>query len=364
MPGTAEVGFSYEWDLKFNDKSVDVPFSGLKFTHSISGFGTRGIATGQFEFDLYDVTGFYGTAVLEHTEVHLEEKNKRVLPSRKYYISKRSVNNNVCHFVAYDIMSYTDQEFDITPLYIWFNNGQNAPYGSVLDAIKTQCGFTGISASAAGFEHISFTKEQLTKRTCRAVMEDLAKAVCGVWIAARDNSAVLSCFGKPYESIAVCEKYSEINYQGRQKITKLICINSDTGARKEYFTGEYGTVILIESPFVAADAALDNIIWNRIKNHVYQAWSCKKALIDVISTDPFPPASCSIYFGEKILFAGKTIITPDATGIYISAGSYPQDEEQWKYDDYLTRTKIGINESIGNASIKNTGRIVYVNKNK
>ena len=364
MPRTTEVGFSYEWDLKFGGLSLNVPFSGMKFTHTVSGFGICGVSTGKFEFDVYDKFGQFGEALLEHMEVHLENKNNPSITSRNYYISKRSVNNNICHFTAFDIMSNVDQEFSRSLLDRFFNRNETAPCGNVLEEIRLQCGFTSAAASASGLDLIRFTKEQVTNRTCRAILEDIAKAMCGVWITTRQNGIVLSCLGSSYSESASCDKYSKIDYHGKQKITKLICINSDTGHEVEYSTGEYGTVIKIESPFSAANTALDAIVWDRIRNYIYQAWSCKKSRIEIPGGEPFPESTAHIRFGEKTLIANNVRITPNSTGIYISADCDPQDEEQWKYDDYLTRTKIGINEPIGNAAIKNTGRIVYINKNK
>ena len=340
---------------------MNVPFSGLKFTHSVSGFGTSGVSTGQFEFDIYDKFGQFANSLLDKTEVHLEEKNNRVLPSRTYFISKRSVSNNVCHFTAYDIMHRVEQDFDSFPLSVFFNRNELAPCGNVLSAIQQQCGFTSVLSSASGLDLIEFTREQLTNRTCRAVLEEIAKAMCGVWIATRENGIVLSCLGESYTGIASCDEFSKINYQGRQKITALICINSDTGVRKEYSTGEYGTVIQIKSPFAAKSTEFDNIIWDRLRNYIYQAWSCKNSLLSAYSVEQFPGATARIFFGKTELISNKVNIMPDSTGIYISAGCDPQDEEQWKYYDYMTRTKIGINESVGNLTIKNTGRIVYTN---
>ena len=341
---------------------MEVPFSGLKFTHNISGFGVSGVATGQFEFDLYDTTGVYANAFLENVTAHLEEKDSAVFPSRKYYIAKRSVNNNICHFVAYDIMARVDQEFNSNPLNVFFDRNENAPCGNVLGEIQTQCGLASIGASSPGLEYIEFTKEQLSNQTCRAVLEEIAKIMCGVWIATNENGIVLSCLSDTIPSITYCDKYSEINYQGRQKITKLIFIDSNSGYEREFSTGEYGTVIKIETSLVPTSPDFYAIVWDRVRNYIYQAWSCQKILAG--TGEAFPEATAHIVLGETELVANSLQVTPDSAGVYISASCDPQDDERWKYDDYLTRTKIGINESIGNMVIKNTGKIVFINKNK
>ena len=83
-----ETVFSlYDWDLKFGNSSVNLPFRNLKFTDQINGFGNSGAAVGQFEFDLYDTYGTFSNALLEKVPVHLEEKNNKCLPSREHNFS-------------------------------------------------------------------------------------------------------------------------------------------------------------------------------------------------------------------------------------------------------------------------------------
>lgn len=102
MPQTAATVFSL--DLKINGNSVTAPFGNLKFSRSVSGFGESGVSTGQFEFDLWDESGYYGEAILSDASVRLYETNGAFLPSAEYYISKRSVNGGVCCFTTYEAL--------------------------------------------------------------------------------------------------------------------------------------------------------------------------------------------------------------------------------------------------------------------
>lgn len=363
MPLTATV-FSYAWDLLLNSQSIGVPFGGVKFSHAISGFGTSGCVTGQFKFDVYDKYGQYGTALLEDVPVRLVEKNNQTLPSRTYYIAKRSISKNICSFTAYDVMSRVEQDFVNT---IGDLFGDEIPCGNVLAVIKNQCKFTSVGASDGGTEYITFTREQLTDKTVRAVLDMISEAMCGVWLATADDGIVLSCLGSPYEGIAHYSKYSEVDYQGRQKITKLICTNTETGKINEMSTGEYGTVITIQSPFVAAGTPLDGVVWGRLQNYVYQAWHCDKAILD-----GFIPASSRFYFGDfgddtAMLLANNVTIDVDSTGIYFSGGADPQDEEQWKYDDYTQRQlskKLELDERNGNMALTKEGMKIFTNYNE
>lgn len=353
-----EVGFS--WGLMINNQSVGVPFGSLKFSHALDGFGESGVITEQFEFDLYDATETYGTAILEGATAQLVETNSYCLPSKTYYIAKRSISKKVCHFTAYDVMSKSDRDFDPSGLSA-FTDDEGIPCGNVLEAVKTQCGFTSIAASGQGFDYIRFKHNHVTNRTCREVLEMVAEAMCGVWLATYDDGAVLSCLGSPYDTTETSidtTLYTEIDYQGRQKITGLMLTNSDTGNVNLLTTGEYGVIISVDSPLVAAGTNLDQTVWERINGYIYQAWHCDKAIIDGLAC-----AASMIGFNGTDMLTNNVSLAVDSTGIYFSGGCDPQDEEQWRYREYLDRTKIGIGKAVGNTTIDNNGDIVFKNLN-
>lgn len=358
MPHQTATAFS--WILKLNGTDIGVPFGNVRFSEAVSGFGTSGVSVGQLDVDVYDVNGTYGEALLENATLQLVEANSYCLPSKTYYICKRSINNKVCHFVAYDIMHRVDDTFDTSGI-LYYDDKNAIPCGNVMEGIKSQCGFTGIFFSGAGANLITFKLEQLTNKSHRAVLEMVAEAMAGVWIAEYDNSIVLSCLGAEYDpsyGIIDAPHYSEIEYQGRQKITGIVFANPDTGVVNILQTGEYGIILNIESPFVG-NTALDGAVWERVQNYIYQAWSCEKALVDGLVL-----ASSVVGFGGTDMRVNNVSVDVDSTGIYFSGGCVPQDEEQWKYHEYLERTKVGIGKAVGNTVIDSNGTIRFVNRNK
>lgn len=357
MPQQAATAFS--WILKLNGADIGVPFGNIRFSEAVSGFGASGVSVGQLEVDVYDVNGTYGEALLEDATLQLVEANSYCLPSKTYYISKRSVNNKVCHFVAYDIMSKCDQEFDVSG--ITYEDKNAIPCGNVLSAIMRQCGITAVTTSGTGLNLITFTTSQLENRRCADLLEMVAEAMVGVWLAEYDNGIVLSCLGAEYDpsyGIIDAPHYSEINYQGRQKITGIVFTNSDTGAVNVLKTGEYGVILNVESPFVG-NTALDEVVWERVQDYIYQAWNCDKALVDGLVL-----ASSVIGFGGTDMRVNNVSVDVDSTGIYFSGGCAPQDEEQWKYREYLDRAKVGIGKAVGNTVIDSNGTIRFINRNK
>ena len=362
LPQTTATVFSL--DLKINNNSVSVPFGSLKFSRAVSGFGESGISAGQFEFDVYDEFDNYSEAILAGASARLYEAEGAFLPSMEYYISKRSVDNNICHFVAYDIMSKTDMPFDASGFETYFERGhETVDCDMVMNAIKGQCGFESVGYSDSfGIEDINFTREQLLGKTCRQLMETVAAAMCGCWTASGDNgkSARLNCFGASPTATTEVSCYAEINMQGKQKITRLVVTDSESGETSESLTGEYGTVFAVETPFSAAAKKA----WGRVQDKLYTAWSCEKAILTHLTPDI--PAFTVMTFGERELMATSFTVSVDSTGVYFSGGSDPQDEEQWRYEDYTQRQlneRVQIGKTVGNTQVNKDG-ICFVNKNK
>lgn len=352
-----EVDFS--WDLRINNASIGVPFGALRFSQSVTNFGESGISIGQFEFDVFDEHGTYGTALLKHATVQLVETNDYCLPSKKYYIAKRSISKNVCHFVAYDVLSLVEQDFDVSAVTGY--EVTETPCANVLDAIKTQCGFTSIGSSGDGLDLITFKLEQLENRSCADILEMISVAMCGTWVSTLDNGVVLACLGAPYNLSGTsvdAVNWAEIDLQGRQKVTGVVFTNTDTGVQNVLETGEYGVILKIDSPFVGG-TALDSAVWSRLENLEYQSWNCEKAIIDGLAV------SCAnIGFGGVEWLVNSVSLDVDSTGIYFNGGCPPQDEEQWQYEEKLERTKVGIDGLTGHTKITSAGRIEFVNLNK
>ena len=313
---------------------------------------------------MYDEFGDYGEALLAGASARLYEANGTFLPSQEYYISKRSVDNHICHFVAYDIMSKTDMPFDALGFETYFERGHDTvDCDMIMNAIKGQCGFESVGYSDSfGIEDINFTREQLLDKTCRQLMETVAAAMCGCWTASGDDgkSARLNCFGTSLAAVTAVQDYAEINMQGKQKITRLVVTDSESGETSESLTGEYGTVFAVETPFAMAAKKA----WRRVQDKLYTAWSCEKAIL--AHPTPDIPAFTVMTFGEQELMATSFTISVDSTGVYFSGGSDPQDEEQWRYEGYTQRQlneRVQIGKAVGNTILSGNGDIIFQNLN-
>ena len=255
-------------------------------------------------------------------------------------------------------MSKSDRDFDNTD----FSDAEttySADY--VMSAVKNQCGFLSVGYSdLAGLGEINFTAEMLSSLTCRAVMEKIAEAMAGVWIADREG-AKLCCFGTSFQNYSAADKYTEIDFKGTQKITELIITDSDSGKITDLSEPENGAILTVETHFPkAAEAA-----WERVRKAVYTAWSCEKALIDSVSPDA--AAAGLIKFGESVLTANNVTVDVDSTGVYFSGGAEAMDEIAYKNRverELNQRVKIG--KTVGNTQIAPDGvKLVseFVDKN-
>lgn len=347
------TGFS--WDLKINGESVTDPFSGLRFSGAISGFGVAGILTTQFEFDICDEHGIYGGASLQGATAELSGI------FGKFYISRRSVSKGIVHFVAYDFTTDLNEPFD--PSEIWQSAAADyVTIGSVLNELSSQSGVS-CSVSNSDVLDIKATRDQLTGHSFNSIFEMISETAAGVWIPNGENGLLLICLENNdpnYGFGASCSDYSEIDYCGIQTIGKLIHTNSETGNVEEC-GGNNGNLISVENPLVARGDGLCGKVWERIGNYQYQSWNVEKALIDGM---PQRLICSKIHFGNTELIVGNYTVDVDSTGIYFSGGRAAQSEENWSYKNKIERTKIGINKSVGNTVITQSGRIVFRNKNR
>lgn len=360
QPQTTATVFS--WDLKINGQSVELPFGGLRFSGTVPEFGVSGIATTQFDFEIYDEYGYYGTAMLENATAELYYKGGGRLMG-KFYISKRDISKKVCRFTAYDFTTDTGGEFD--PSGLW--QSATADYitsGEVLNGLSSQLGIP-LSVSNTDDLDMQITREQLKGQTFNGILEMLAAAACGVWCGDGEGGLILIGLDNDignYAYGASSTDYAEIDYRGVQQITEVIHTNSETG-NIEQAGGGLGSLISVENPLVARGDGWLGTVWQRIGNYQYQAWYCEKALMNSFINSRLLCTTMN-FEGMLPLIIGSYTIDVDSTGIYFSGGRDPQSDERWGYEDKLTRTKIGINKGVGNTTITSSGRIEFRNKNK
>ena len=125
----------------------------------------------------------------------------------------------------------------------------------------------------------------------------------------------------------------------------------------------------IKSSLVTEELAMT--VWERIRNYVYKSWHCDMADVTygsylhlmgalIFTRDDIAEDSGSV-LGRR-LFATTTEFSCDSTGVYFSGGAAPYDD--WNYQSYLERRKVGIGKNVGNTAIATNGDIIFRNLNK
>lgn len=359
MPQMTATDFS--WAITLNGSPI-ADFGGIRFNFAVSGLGTSGCCSTQLEFDVYDSTDFYRDMLLDGAEV-LVSCPELFFTSQKYFCDCISTSKKVCHFICYDKICKTDRSFDISE--ISFGEDGTVSADGVLSAVCYQCGFASYGSSGNGLEYIKFTENQLENITCRHALELISEALAGVWVCGESNTLYLACLGGgDFGDYAYCEDYSEIDFQGRAKITALEMTNNETNEVWNFGGTENGTVITIDSPFASVELGL--AVWNRIENYAYAAWHCDKA--DVTYTSTLKNMSSLIFCradieGDK-LFATTTEFAVDSTGVYFSGGTAAYNE--WNYEDYTQRQlnrKLELDKRNGNTAYGKDGVQVFQNLN-
>lgn len=349
--------------MKINGQSVTDPFGGLRFSGTVPGFGVSGIATTQFDFEIYDEHGYYGTALLEDATAELCFTGGSRLFG-EYRISKRDISGGVCKFTAYDITTDMDGEFD--PSGLWQNVTKDyITSGEVLSGLSSQLGIPCTVSNSDDLD-MQITREQLQGQSFNGILEMLAESACGVWCSNGEGGLILIDLDQNEDTYAYgasSSEYAKIDFRGVQKIGKVVHTNSETG-NTEQSGGSKGSVISVENPIVARGDGWLGTVWGRVGNYQYQAWHCEKALLDEHVLGKRLLCSAIHFEGMSPLIVGSFTVDVDSTGIYFSGGRDPQSDERWGYTNKVERTKIGIGKSVGSRTILSDGTNVFVNKNK
>ena len=341
LPTAATV---FSWDLSIAGV-YNEDYGNLRSSFSVGGMGISGCCSVQFEFDIYDPVGTVVDSIPKQAEVILSGAG---FVSQPFFVNSRTSADRVCHCVCYDRICKTDRTFvnDLD-----FGTSETVDGQSVLEHIAVQCGFSSYSG-AEGLSEIKFSKSDLENKSCRDLLDEITEALCSVAICGGTDGSVLqiACFGAYSLSSdnVTSEDYAEVDYRGKTVVSGLHMASSETGEIFS-FGNASGYVIEIETRF--ASAALAQAVWGSASRRMGTANFTRSGVDD----DP------ALILGNP-LFATDTEYSFDSTGIYFSGGAAPFND--WQYETKLERQKIGVNKRVGNTVITESGRIVFINKNK
>ncbi|MBP1560711.1 MAG: hypothetical protein J6C96_05630 [Oscillospiraceae bacterium] len=340
-----EVGFSYE--LTIAGSKFD-RFGDVRITQTANGFGTSGVCTS--EFNVTVTAEEYGrNTVPPNAAVTFGRVDSPIRFAPTFYIASRSKRGGSVTFKCYDRMMFTDQEF--IPQNISFSNGYAESTDIVAD-IASQCGFEHWSSVIDLIPSFKISEEYVSGKTCRGLLEAISAAWCGYFKVNNDDILRFIPFGMvECAGSQALHHTTVIEKSVKGPIEQVIM----TDGEKEYISGNenadiFGT-LKISTEFASQELA--SFIMGRLKGYVYQAWECKKAVIDYGLGHAEIDAEIDFADGMTRI-ANNMVKYPSPWGIVISCGRNDVIENEFDYTGALSRDiarRIADGEKLGNKTM-------------
>ncbi len=337
-----ETVFSYV--LTVNGFNIE-NFGEMKVIQNVDGYGMSGVCTSEFtvtilksEYDMYKISS------CAPVEIKLGESSFSPI----FYIATRTLKNNKVTFKCYDRMMYIDQTFDVTNLP--YSNNENYSKSAVISAIVKQCGFNEWRyAGETSLFEFNISIDYLKGKSCRTLLEEISKVLCGFFKIGNDNSLLFVLFGSAYYLGSKVPVHTEISTGGQKgPVKQIIVINGDD----VYYAGDKSSDVLetIKITTTFASQSLADNIYERLNGYVYEAWNCERCILDNIWGEIENAAEITFADGSTRV-ANNIIKIPTSSGIYLSCGNNDVVENEFDYTGALSRkidSKIGDGETLGN----------------
>ena len=293
-----------------------------------NGGGLSGTVSMQLSFNIKEET-YNSLYVPKKSEVKFDLNGK----SLQFYVNRRSKSGMFVSFSCLDRMALTDTPITVDDLP--FDDNDTTDYVTIIERVCSICGFSdwkyygGEKALLGTLPRIK--KSDVYGKTCRAVLEEMSKACCGIWITSESNELCFVTYGSPFiEEESIVENHTKIETGlTADKYDGVIMVNGD----EIYTSGsisENSNVLTINTLYASQDMA--NGIMNILKDVEYQPFTCSKAEIDSIVH-----VGSTVRFKSAVLLCNSITIRPRAYGIYAELGCNSVEENEIAYNGELTR---------------------------
>lgn len=326
-----------------------INFGGLKITQSADGYGTSGVCTSElmvtiptWEYESWDIP-----------------PNAKVVLSCGYgyafaptfYIMSRSKKGGCVSFKCGDRMIFTDQQAVISDAQY---TDKKIESQWLVQAIAAQCGFNGwgIGGTVTEVPTVYLTKEYISGKTCRNLLETVSAAWCGYFKVSNGNVLIFIPFGSKYHLGSQALNHATVVEGGSKGPIECVIMTDGT---KTYISGNENAdmfrTIKLSSDFATQELA--GQIFKRIKDCTYEAWSCSKCIIDYGLGDVEIDAEINFADGSTRI-ANYIEKIPTAAGIFCKCGRNDVTESEFDYTGKLSREiqkRIADGEKLGNGTM-------------
>lgn len=324
----------------------------MKIQENVDGFGLYGVCTSEFTVEIAadDYSKQLISANAPVTLSVVSGNTFQIAPT--FYIATRSRAGSKVTFKCFDRMIFIDQLADIpgTSFINGYISGE-----SLMTIIAEQCGFTAARyAAISGITPVDIliTKESTEGKTCRALLETISKAWCGIFKCSEEDELLFVPFGGVVYVGQKSENHTAIVEKGvKGPIEQVVLIGNDEIYTAGSSSADVFGTIKIETEF-ASQALADNLM-ERLEGYIYQAWSCGRCIIDAVYAGLEAPSEITFADGS-VRVANYMVKIPTAAGVYVECGCNDVVENEFDYTGALSRrieSKIGDGEELGNKTM-------------
>ena len=273
-----------------------------------------------------------------------------------FYINTRRKKGNVLSISAIDRTVYLGQAFDYsvveteTDNRYGLNDGEVAEdvvvlISSVMSALYTQCGFSGISYSDGAVT--KFPYSYIKGKSCQQIVESVSAMLCGFWACDGENKLVFRRWSSP-DSVLTASAASEIvTTSEKGPISRVVATNNITKSTFDTL----GSTDFMEILKVSADyltAAQASAVLSAYKDKMFYGWSTK-AEIDAVAE------LGGDFNGYPI---GRFTMVPHFNGLGAELGASDFSESEFDYIGEISTKlsqKLGLCEIMGNVTVSPDG---------
>ena len=331
----------------------------MSISQSVSGYGTSGVVTATMTFSTPSRPHGEGIAIdtydiPQNAEVKLVCKGSTITPPL-FYVTGRKKSGGVTDWTCCDVMSKTDRLIEFADSD--FDENDKITVSALLEKIHSQSGI-GINASGlSALINKTFDKDKCVDGlTIRSVLETLAEAMCGYWLAV-DNEIVFANFGQTAFA-NVPTLYKAVDLNGSVDYVRVLC--TDDEAVYSANSNGSGKTLIVSTDYASQELA-DSILSAMVgsdTSYTYHSWSCGKGKADGWL---YPG---QFQFGTEFLICNNVSMSISSAGLFFSASANSIDEDEVGYTSEVNRQlkkKLEFDKINGNVAI--TGKGLYLFEN-
>ena len=273
-----------------------------------------------------------------------------------FYINTRRKKGNVLSISAIDRTVYLGQIFDYTSVEFeedtryGLNDGEVAEdaivlISSVMSAIVTQCGFSGISYSDGAVTKWPYS--YIKGKSCQQIAESVAAMLCGFWACDGENRLVFRRWSAP-DSVLTASAASEIVTSSEKgPITRVVATNSITKSTFDTLgSTDFMEILKISADYLTEAQA--SAVLSAYSGKMFYGWSAKAEIESV--------AELGGDFGGYPI--GKYTMVPHFNGLGAELGAADFSESEFDFIGEISAKlsqKLGLCVIMGNVTVSPDG---------